>query len=370
MLTVYIKPTNYCNVGCDHCYLPEEVRKDKSRMDLSQWRASIRFARSIAKARGDDSIQLIWHGGDPFVLPPDWMMEAGLAAREELDGVRHSQAIQSSIIPFRREHVPVVHEIFGGGIGSSIDFTQRTIGGSVDNYLELFMRKVDIARENGIHVGCIMVPTVKETQKGKAKWIVDWMEGNGFDGIHIERFNDFGSGKGSPLRPSNAQQSHFLIEMFDVVVERFVSNGTLFVTNTVYGALNGILRGVSGDKWGTTCQHDFVIINPDGRLNTCPDRIEEEIGDYGRVQDGVKNFLESTTRKKWVRHSRTTHQKSWCMTCEFNSWCKSGCPLIENEPYPNCSGFKPYLLHVKDFCRGNRSVAREILSSLDEVLNQ
>ena len=32
MITAYVKPTNFCNVGCTHCYLPEAVRAHQGRM--------------------------------------------------------------------------------------------------------------------------------------------------------------------------------------------------------------------------------------------------------------------------------------------------------------------------------------------------
>lgn len=41
MLTVYLKPTNYCNVGCDFCYLPEDVRANKARMSADTLDATL-----------------------------------------------------------------------------------------------------------------------------------------------------------------------------------------------------------------------------------------------------------------------------------------------------------------------------------------
>ena len=29
-VTAYVKPSDYCNVGCEHCYLPLAVRADRA----------------------------------------------------------------------------------------------------------------------------------------------------------------------------------------------------------------------------------------------------------------------------------------------------------------------------------------------------
>ena len=71
MLTVYLKPTNYCNVGCDFCYLPEDVRANKARMSPETLDATLELIGQLALREGHDRIAILYHGGEPLSLSPE-----------------------------------------------------------------------------------------------------------------------------------------------------------------------------------------------------------------------------------------------------------------------------------------------------------
>jgi uncharacterized protein len=67
-----LQPTPFCNIDCDYCYLPN--RSDASRM-------SMRIARAAVERLADDgllgsSLTVVWHAGEPLVLPPAYYDEA------------------------------------------------------------------------------------------------------------------------------------------------------------------------------------------------------------------------------------------------------------------------------------------------------
>lgn len=47
MITVYLKPTNFCNVGCAHCYLPESVRANKDKMSDETLHKVMQFLKEM-----------------------------------------------------------------------------------------------------------------------------------------------------------------------------------------------------------------------------------------------------------------------------------------------------------------------------------
>jgi uncharacterized protein len=67
-----LQPTPFCNIDCSYCYLPD--RNDRSRMSL----ATVRLAARRLREDGllGDELTVVWHAGEPLVLPPAWYEEA------------------------------------------------------------------------------------------------------------------------------------------------------------------------------------------------------------------------------------------------------------------------------------------------------
>lgn len=343
MITAYVKPTNFCNVGCTHCYLPEAVRANTARMTPEVLEQSAVLLRDMAKAGRHDNIMILWHGGEPLTVPVDWYWQAG----ELLDRVLgpHGQSLQTALIPLREDHIPWIQQRLDGGLGTSLDFSQRMIKGSVDAYHALWMQKVDLARKHDIIVIPGVVPTTREL--GREADIVSWFIDRDFPVFNIDRYNQYDGF--FPDRPNNADHARFLIGLFDAVMARMEKTGRAPLINVVSAGIRGVLYGMPGDRWGTTCQSDFVIVEPNGDLNTCTDKatVEEP---YGNAAMGWETFARNKFRRKWVRMQAIDHKKPHCHVCENNSWCKSGCPITPNgEPdgETECSGYKSYITHVR-----------------------
>jgi uncharacterized protein len=63
--TVVVQPTPFCNIQCRYCYLPE--RHDKTVMAHSTIRAL--FAKVFDSGWTGTDLTVIWHAGEPLVLP-------------------------------------------------------------------------------------------------------------------------------------------------------------------------------------------------------------------------------------------------------------------------------------------------------------
>lgn len=351
MITVYLKPTNFCNVGCAHCYLSEAVRADRGRMSLETLRATARMLADMAKGGRHRGIHLIWHGGEPMTLPVDWFWQAGEILDQMLPG--HTESIQTSLIPYRPEFVPLIRERFAGEIGSSIDFHTRQVAGSAADYQRLWLAKVAQARSDGFFVIPGTVPSVRDL--GTAAAMVDWFIRHEFPAFNVERYNRYG--QDLPDWPDNAQHAGFLRDLFDALM---MHGAQAPYVGVIAAAIRGVLDGVPGDRWGGSCQSDFVVVEPDGSLNNCPDKTAHEAA-FSNVAAGFDAFAASPARRKSIRLQLIDHRRDHCQTCRYNSWCKSGCPITPNGPrdgQSECAGYQSFLEHVRMFCETPAGLAQ------------
>ena len=332
----YMKPSDYCNVGCDHCYLPEAVRANKSRMDWDTLDNAISALRDMVERQRAPGALVLWHGGEPLALPVWYFSEA--CARVKTAFQDMPQAIQTSLVPYRAEWSDLIHTYFASHIGSSIDFSQRKIRGDARRYQDLWMTKVEAARRDGHTVIPGMVPA--RADLGHGAEIVDWLAERGFSQWNIDRYNSYGWD--DPARPNNREHSLFLTEVFDRILHH-ARHGLYIHVNTVVAAIRGVRNNQPGDRWGGSCSRDFIVVNPDGSTGACPDKISFE--SFSNINDGYSAFEKSQARKEWIRFHLTAHRNSDCPTCEFNTFCKSGCPLTPNDPVAEgeCAGYRRHL---------------------------
>lgn len=299
---------------------------------------------------------VVWHGGEPMALPVNWLYSACEQFEKALPK-NASQCIQTSLIPYNEKWNDLIHRFFDSHIGSSVDFSLRTIAGSNEKYLNFWMGKVELARKDNIAITPGIVPSKHELGRGAE--IVTWLYEREFKGFNIDRYNQYGCQL--PAHPSNREHAQFLIEVFDSVIALF-KNGGLIKNNVVNSVIGGVLYGMPGDRWGTQCQKDFVVINPDGSTNSCPDRIESE-GSFSPITAGPEAFLSSEKRRSWARVQVVDHKESHCMSCKHSKWCRSGCPITDNSKKngDDCSGYKGFIEHVDNYCRSKdgESLCRE-----------
>ncbi len=118
---VVLQPTPFCNINCSYCYLPQ--RADKTVMSHSTIR--VLFEQLFATSWANRELTVIWHAGEPLVVPPAFYESAFRAIAllcPDSVRVQHSMQTNGTLIStewcelFKRWHV---------GVGVSIDGPKR-----------------------------------------------------------------------------------------------------------------------------------------------------------------------------------------------------------------------------------------------------
>lgn len=370
MLTVYLKPTNFCNVGCDHCFLSEEMRAQRFQMTDETLIQALAVAKAFKGKSADRRAYLVWHGGEPLSLPVDYFWHAGeVIDRHFGDAV---EGFQSSLIPFKPEFIELFKARHHSAVGSSLDFSQRKFNGSNDLYRSKWMERVDLLRAEDIAVMPIMVPTKAEV--GRESQIVDWLVDHGFDYLHMERYLTYGLPEKHTLdAPTNREHQAFAINLFDTVMRRMDETGEAVGVNLLMAVIGGVTAGRPGDKYSGQCAANYLVVEPNGDVHTCPNRAEIEPA-CANVHDGADAVFKSEGRRKWIRIQNLEHKSARCSTCEYYAWCKSACPMANNPADPaedECAGYKGLIDHVRAFVEDadNREIVAAYMQKCQERRN-
>ena len=73
-----LQPTPFCNLDCRYCYLPD--RANRARMTIATLEAAVR--RVVEAELLGDELSIVWHAGEPMVVPRAWYGEAFARVRE------------------------------------------------------------------------------------------------------------------------------------------------------------------------------------------------------------------------------------------------------------------------------------------------
>jgi uncharacterized protein len=119
--TVVLQPTPFCNINCRYCYLPQ--RDEKTVMALGTVIAA--FEKIFASGWSSSHLTVIWHAGEPLVLPVSYYQaafEAIEAIRPRSIELRHS--IQTNGMLIDEEWCDFVKK-WQIGLGVSVDGPQH-----------------------------------------------------------------------------------------------------------------------------------------------------------------------------------------------------------------------------------------------------
>lgn len=113
---VMLQPTTFCNIFCKYCYLPE--RDSKRKFDLGM--IPILFQKLTRADLLGDRLTVLWHAGEPLVLPPSYYAEAFRLIKESAPELKVVHSFQTNGMLVTEEYAEFFRES-GASVGLSID---------------------------------------------------------------------------------------------------------------------------------------------------------------------------------------------------------------------------------------------------------
>ena len=327
-VSVWIKPTERCQLRCKHCFVNEDLLRRSPRWDLATFERVMRrfqeyFARHPVPGR---QFQLHWHGGEPTLMGPEFYRAAlPLAWRMLRDvGVTLSTTLQTNLLLIDERWIALLKQHFKGTVGTSFDWGLRHVDGSWERFRDRWLAKYRQCREAGLQVGVITV--VNRSCIDIPDEVYDF-------------FNDLGcTFETYPMAPWGEGNGKANIGEYGITAEQYgrwlLRIWTRFRedpeprTQPVF--LQRIARALQhgepvGNHMAGDCAARNLIVSTDGTVSYCPALAGSREHIYGSLlETDLETLLKS--RIRMLVFKRQTLLPEECRACRWRHVCRGGCP--------------------------------------------
>ena len=335
--SVYIFLSTFCNIGCKHCYLTPQQRKNTKRIEIIELQKIKNELLKLGKP------EIIITGGEPLLHEIQYIEKVFEVFKD------FEIRIQTSLLPLFNKNEKEKKEIYkllkryNIKISTSYEFYDiRKFNNPNEN--NIFINEVKKLKNNSMEVDLVFTLTKKI--KNKEKEVYDWLyvNINYFDNIEFEDYKFYNT-YNKKLDLKNSEISEILIKFYQYDKE---NNFEVF---KMFKLLKNNLNS-SNKIFCYNCQNDTLVIMPNGEVNSCYAR--NTTNNFGNIlEDSILKILSNKNRLEWILFSK--QHMDVCNNCEFKNLCCGGCPikkkfLVEKNIIDRneCSGYYPFLKYLKN----------------------
>ena len=341
-----IQPTPFCNINCSYCYLADRGNKNK----ISKETITLIAERVIESTLYDKEITVVWHAGEPMVMPLDYFTELIeiINTKFKASGIEVSHSIQTNGTLFTQEWCDFIN-CFNIKIGISLDgpeflndINRKTRNGK--GTFNMVMKGINLLRANNIKYHAIAV--ISELSLNYPDEIFSFFYENGFYqlGLNIEELE--GINLSSSLFKSDfySQIEFFYKKLFDL----YLSSDKKMTIREFDNGLNAILWdptviNIKKRELHSHQNEPFGIITIDylGNVSTfSPELIGQKSTVYndfifGNIYDSSLEDIKSSKEFNMVSNDIALGIKKCKKECAFYYLCGGGAP--SNKFYENKS---------------------------------
>lgn len=256
-----LQPTPFCNIDCGYCYLPD--RANPARMRLDTLRLAVQ--RLLEDDLIGESLSIVWHAGEPMVLPPAWYDEAldTISATLAAGGaggvpVQHSMQSNATLVDERwcewLQRRGVALGVSVDGPAALHDRHRRTRSGQGTH--ARVAAGMQMLREAGVPFHAIAVVT-QETLAQPDDFL-DWFEAQGVRELACNFDEAEGVNAHSSLEGQEAAHAAFLQRL----AERTDAPGAPLAVRELAIARELVLRPLPTYRWRGTERPDNAQVLP------------------------------------------------------------------------------------------------------------
>ncbi len=331
MKTLILKSLDACNLRCDYCSVGDKTASGMM-TEPDMQRAMSFFAEQV---QADGEGQIIFHGGEPTLLPAAQYDRCIRQLRRDFPALRFRLSMQTNGVLLTEEYLALfrTHDIHIGVSldgGRAIHDGQRKDAAGNGSY-ERVMENIRSLQENDIPVAALMVVTRPALEAG-----LDFLDL--LDEMDVPlKINPLLALGEAPRHPELAlapgDYSRYLIRVFEYAAEKDLSLH-LSPLSELMAAILGNTRP-AGCVYSPRCCRDFLCIDREGVIYPCGRFSDTHTHTLGTVESGITAEGEEILRRLEAR--RTAPVPEPCRDCRWLSMCHAGCSADHPEETSPCA---------------------------------
>jgi len=306
MFTVYLKPTEYCNLKCSHCYVPEEKRRNEKKMSIEEVNFILTQIKNYFK---NEKVLIQFHGGEPLLMGVDYYKKI----YDKWNG-KFYFGVQTNLTLYNSSWDELIENMFKGSLGTSFDFTRQFSNGGFAAFLKVWEEKYfQVRSKYFVSMGCILHK--KNFLKGVFYW-VNFIKKYAPHKISFISYVDIPHR--ADLVIDYTDYINFLISFID---SWGMQGEDIFCIKQINNFKN--IQNIRSGCFGGFCSLSHIVINPDGTVGACP-ALSPNGYIFGNIYKmPIGDILESKARQMFIFKQLTLEEE--CIDCEYHAICNSGC---------------------------------------------
>jgi uncharacterized protein len=325
-LVIILKnPGTTCNMGCIYC------AEEKKNYTTVGNRIENAQAERLADLTKGYSLNVLFHGGEPTLLPTDYygkLIDIFEARNNDVYfGVQtNAFSIDEAWISFLKANK---HRL---GVSVSLDGTKsmnrlRITKNKTDTY-ERVLQNIKNMAVNGIKTG--MICTIVSTSLGKEKELLDLLMS--LENLLFVKLNPCfdrdEAGQAPQWAVTPKQYAEFVKNVFSIMLKN--GNWNRFYIEPIMSVLKN-LQGISASFCNYSFKkcENFISLYPDGTITSC-DNYNLQQGFLGNLIEisRLDEILDMRNNIKLCENYKLLMAE--CCTCEYVDICKGGCIAVRN----------------------------------------
>jgi len=362
-VTWVVKASKLCNLRCRYCYEWNDLAK-KDRLSLKQWRLLLVAARryhELLTARFRVETLIVWHGGEPLLLPTEYFTAVMALEREVLGAARLDRrefvnAVQTNLYAVDDEKLAMLgRERIQ--LGVSMDVRLNTGGAETEDRVAANIDRLTAA---GIDFGAIVV--LASHTRPVLREIYDFYHALGVNLRVLPLFDSPLNGPDAPFATRTEEMLAALQDLFVYWIERpwrIALSPFDDYLETVALQMQGRTRALYDRR---AYGEYIVLVNTDGALYERRDAYDATRSLGNIFTQSIDDILSSSAYGASLDRDEAL-MGQYCGDCEYLHACDCS-PLFESPRRftveRRCHIAYPMHRFIADYVRDRRMTPKQI----------